>query len=172
MSKGKKLLFVLIGAVLLISLAPEIEKLIARENTTPSKTYVAPVVMKSAEEFRIARPQMMQQMRAAIKNKDYYATHTIGEEYEQVADAEFIALWREIQRLDRANMKDGEAFSQYVGKPIVAVGMTREQVIGSQWGAPSFIHQPKELSSSLEIWYQPGKPTLSLRNGVVVKVGI
>ena len=128
-----------------------------------------------AKVFAETREGMMNTMRSALSTKDYYTALGFKNEFEAVADPEFMKLWQQVFDADdkatKARLAKQDVIDKKEAKKLgVSLGMTREQVIGSSWGRPQQVNTTTGRHGSREQWVYSSRNYLYFENGVLTTI--
>jgi hypothetical protein len=134
-----------------------------------------PPALALSDRFKAERPAMMAAMQKALQTKDYYSTLSYGEDFKSVSDREFDELWGRVVLAEgqatAIALKQQEAKDKAEArKKGVAIGMTREQVIGSNWGRPQSVNTTTSAYGKREQWVYGGRNYLYFENGVLTTI--
>lgn len=133
--------------------------------------------LKATEEARaLARAQMT----AAIAKKDYDGAISAGAPFADLPDPEMTMLHLEASarlseaRAQQAKLKadaDRKADLARRKREGVALGMTQQQVLESNWGRPSRVNRTSTARGTHEQWvYSDGRGYLYFQDGILTAV--
>jgi len=128
-----------------------------------------------AKVFAETRESMMQTMRTALATKDYYSALGFKNEFQAVADPEFMKLWQQVFDADdkatKARLAKQDAIDKKEAKRRgVSLGMTREQVVGSSWGKPQQVNTTTGRYGTREQWVYSSRNYLYFEDGILTSI--
>lgn len=153
--------------------------MLAGAEPQPTAPVAAPVAVKTApslaERFAAERPAMIAAMQKALDTKDYYAALGYEAEFKAVSDPEFAALASRVvaaeTKATALALKQQEAKDKAEArKKGVHIGMSREQVAGSNWGRPQHVNTTRTRYGVREQWVYGGRNYLYFEDGVLTTI--
>ncbi len=107
-------------------------------------------------------------MERAVAAKDFDGAITIYFPYRDAKDQQLDAL------ADHAYKKRGERYAaeerSRAKKEGVAIGMTKEQVLGSMWGKPRRVHSTTNAFGTREQWVYGDGNYLYFQDGILTSI--
>ena len=143
------------------------------------KAAVEDAKKKKHDEWRQKRDSLIQQVRDMMVAKRWDDARNIAAKWIEYQDPELVAMHAtssiaadaaRVKEQERARLAAEKADRARRKREGVAIGMTREEVLMSQWGRPEHINRTTTAHGEHEQWVYHGRNYLYFENGKLTTI--